>query len=84
VDAGSLPAGLEVNHVNHHDGTVEGLTHKDMPIISIQYHAEGSPGPGDNLYLFNRYLNMIDSFNGKQKRVKRSTSKTSVNARTTP
>ena len=45
VDASSLPAGLEVNHINHHDGTVEGLVHRDMPIISIQYHAEGSPGP---------------------------------------
>lgn len=84
VDAGSLPAGLEVNHVNHHDGTVEGLIHKDMPIISIQYHAEGSPGPEDNLYLFSSYLNMIDDFNGKQKRVKQSTSKTSASARTTP
>jgi carbamoyl-phosphate synthase small subunit len=84
VDASSLPAGLEVNHVNHHDGTIEGLTHKDMPIISIQYHAEGSPGPEDNLYLFNRYLNMIDEFSGKQKRTKQSISNAPANARTAP
>jgi carbamoyl-phosphate synthase small subunit len=84
VDAGSLPAGLEVNHVNLNDGTIEGLTHRDMPIISIQYHAEGSPGPEDNLYLFDRYLNMIDDFSGKQKRAGQSASKAPASARTTP
>jgi len=72
-----------VNHVNLNDGTIEGLTHRDMPIISIQYHAEGSPGPEDNLYLFDRYLNMIDDFSGKQKRTKQSASKATANARTT-
>ncbi|MFA5056238.1 MAG: glutamine-hydrolyzing carbamoyl-phosphate synthase small subunit [Dehalococcoidia bacterium] len=81
VDADTLPAGLEVNHVNHHDGTVEGLMHRDLPIISIQYHAEGSPGPEDNLYIFDRYLEMIDDFNGGKKRVGRKTDRAPVNAR---
>lgn len=81
VDADTLPPGLEVNHVNHHDGTVEGLTHRDMPILSIQYHAEGSPGPEDNLYLFDRYLAMIDDFDGKKRRLRKSTDKSSVTSR---
>lgn len=78
VDADSLPAGLEANHINHHDGTIEGLVHRDIPMISIQYHAEGSPGPEDNLYLFDRYLDMIDDFNGKPKQDKRSAFKKSA------
>jgi len=59
VDINSLKGGLEVSHVNLNDGTVEGLNHKDLPIVSIQYHAEGSPGPMDNTYLFQRFLEMV-------------------------
>ncbi len=59
VDADSVKDGLEVSHINSNDGTVEGLHHKDLPIFSIQYHSEGAPGPQDNIYLFNRFLEMI-------------------------
>lgn len=59
VDADSLKGGLEVSHINLNDGTVEGLSHKELPILSIQYHAEGSPGPMDNAYLFERFLNLV-------------------------
>ncbi len=41
------------------DSTVEGLRHKELPILSIQYHSEGSPGPQDNVYLFDRFLEMV-------------------------
>jgi len=59
VDADSLRDGLEVSQVNLNDGTVEGLRHKELPVISIQYHSEGSPGPQDNVYLFDRFLDMV-------------------------
>ncbi|MCX6004488.1 MAG: glutamine-hydrolyzing carbamoyl-phosphate synthase small subunit [Chloroflexi bacterium] len=54
-----LKGGLEVSHINLNDGTVEGLRHRELPIISIQYHAEGSPGPQDNIYLFQRFLDIV-------------------------
>jgi len=59
VDADSLKGGLEVSQINLNDGTVEGLRHKELPVISIQYHSEGSPGPQDNVYLFDRFLEMM-------------------------
>ena len=65
VSAASLPAGLEVSHVNLNDDTVEGLRHREMPLFSIQYHSEASPGPRDNEYLFDRFLQMIEDFAGR-------------------
>jgi carbamoyl-phosphate synthase small subunit len=59
VDADTLNGGLEVSHINLNDGTVEGLRHRDLPILSIQYHSEASPGPLDNMYLFERFLEMV-------------------------
>jgi carbamoyl-phosphate synthase small subunit len=59
IDADTLKRGLEVSHVNLNDGTVEGLRHRDLPILSIQYHSEASPGPLDNRYLFERFLGMV-------------------------
>jgi len=55
----TLSGGLEASHINLNDGTVEGLRHKEIPLISIQYHAEGSPGPQDSNYLFQRFLDLI-------------------------
>lgn len=63
VDADSLKDGLEVSHINLNDGTVEGLKHNELPIFSIQYHSEASPGPLDNTYLFDRFIEMM---NGKK------------------
>jgi len=59
LDAETMKGGLEVSHINLNDGTVEGLRHRDLPIISIQYHSEASPGPLDNTYLFERFLEMV-------------------------
>jgi len=59
IDADSLKGGLEVSHINLNDGTVEGLCHRDLPILSIQYHPEASPGPLDSMYLFERFLEMV-------------------------
>jgi len=61
VDAATLPeaSGFYVSHINLSDGSVEGLAHEELPVFSVQYHPEASPGPEDNLYLFDRFAEMI-------------------------
>lgn len=59
LDADSLDSSVQVSHINLNDDTVEGLAHRDYPIVSIQYHSEASPGPLDNVYLFERFLSMV-------------------------
>ncbi|HZA20991.1 MAG TPA: carbamoyl phosphate synthase small subunit, partial [Dehalococcoidia bacterium] len=59
VDPDSLPSGLEISHINLNDNTVEGMRHRDLPLFTIQYHSEASPGPRDNEYLFDRFLDMV-------------------------
>ncbi|MFC5467190.1 carbamoyl phosphate synthase small subunit [Cohnella suwonensis] len=50
---------LEVTHINNNDKTIEGLKHKKYPAFTVQYHPEAAPGPYDNSYLFDRFLQMI-------------------------
>jgi len=59
VDENHLPQELEITHINLNDGTVEGLRHKYLPIFSIQYHSEDSPGPWDSRYLFDKFVDMV-------------------------
>jgi len=59
IDPDSLSNELEVTHINLNDGTVEGLRHKELPIFSIQYHSEASPGPWDSTYLFQEFVDMV-------------------------
>ncbi|MBI2576755.1 glutamine-hydrolyzing carbamoyl-phosphate synthase small subunit [Candidatus Woesearchaeota archaeon] len=62
VDAKSLGGtGLEVTQVNLNDGSVEGLRHKTLPIITIQYHAEANPGPWDANGFFDEFISMLKS-----------------------
>ncbi len=59
VDGDGLPSNVEVSHVHLNDGTVEGLRHREAPLMTIQYHSEASPGPLDNMYLFERFVEMM-------------------------
>lgn len=61
VDADTLPDTLELTHVNLNDNSVEGFRHKTKPIFCVQYHPEANPGPHDSNYLFERFLQLIES-----------------------
>lgn len=60
VDARSLSSDCEVTSTNLNDNTIEGIRHKSLPILSIQYHPEASPGPHDSSHLFNEFTELID------------------------
>ena len=61
----SIPADVEVTHVNLNDDTVEGMRHKKLPVFSIQYHPEASPGPHDATHLFNRFIQAMEQRRGE-------------------
>jgi carbamoyl-phosphate synthase small subunit len=61
VDPDSLPASdVEITHVNLNDHTNEGMRHRSLPLFSVQYHPEASPGPHDARYLFDDFVAMMD------------------------
>ncbi len=64
IDPDLLKDGMEVAHVNLNDGTVEGLRHRELPIFSIQYHPEASPGPTDSAYFFREFVGLLDREKG--------------------
>jgi len=60
VDPATLdPETVEITHTNLNDGTNEGFRHRDLPIFSVQYHPEASPGPHDSDYLFRDFIGLM-------------------------
>jgi carbamoyl-phosphate synthase small subunit len=63
VDPDSLPSrDVEITHVNLNDQTNEGMRHKKLPLFSVQYHPEASPGPHDSHYLFTEFTDLMKEF----------------------
>jgi len=60
VDRESFSKDILETHVSLFDGTNEGLKHTKLPIFSVQYHPEASPGPHDSHYLFSDFYNLIN------------------------
>ena len=60
VDATSLSSDCDITSINLNDNTIEGIQHKSLPILSIQYHPEASPGPHDSSHLFKEFTELID------------------------
>ena len=61
VDAKSLSSDCDITSTNLNDNTIEGIRHKSLPILSIQYHPEASPGPHDSSHLFKEFTELIDT-----------------------
>lgn len=59
VDSDSLPGNLRATHVSLFDGSLQGIARTDVPAFSFQGHPEGSPGPHDVAYLFDRFLDLM-------------------------
>jgi carbamoyl-phosphate synthase small subunit len=60
VSAESLPPEVEVTHINLNDQCVEGMRHRTLPVISVQYHPEAAPGPHDAEHHFRRFIELME------------------------
>lgn len=65
IDGSGLPGSVDISHEHLNDGTIEGLRHREVPLLTIQYHSEASPGPLDNMYLFERFLDLVAAEKGR-------------------
>ncbi|HWP84611.1 MAG TPA: glutamine-hydrolyzing carbamoyl-phosphate synthase small subunit [Terriglobia bacterium] len=66
VDPDSLrSADVDLTHWNLNDGTLEGFRHRSIPLFSVQYHPEASPGPHDSYYLFDEFKTMMEDWRGQ-------------------
>jgi carbamoyl-phosphate synthase small subunit len=60
VDIDSMGGDVVCTHLNLNDQTVEGMAHRKLPVFSVQYHPEASPGPHDASYLFARFVDLME------------------------
>ena len=65
LDANSLdPKLLRVTQINANDRTVEGISHKSLPVFAVQYHPEAAPGPEDTTYLYSKFVDEMQKHRG--------------------
>ncbi len=53
---------IEITHINLNDNTLEGIRHRELPLFSVQFHPEASPGPHDTGYLFDDFVRMMEEY----------------------
>ncbi len=51
---------LVATHINLNDGTLEGVRHRELPVLAVQYHPESAPGPHDSRYLFDEFIKLME------------------------
>lgn len=64
VDPASCPEDVIITEINANDGTVEGLRHRKLPVLSSQYHPEACPGPRDTEFMFDRFQKWLQRGGG--------------------
>jgi carbamoyl-phosphate synthase small subunit len=65
VDPDSLPQSeVELTHMDLNDSTLEGMRHRNLPLFTVQYHPEASPGPHDSHYLFKDFVKLMEEWKG--------------------
>jgi carbamoyl-phosphate synthase small subunit len=57
----SIPEGFVPWFTNANDGTNEGIKHTSKPFMSVQFHPEAAPGPVDTEWLFDYFVERLDS-----------------------
>lgn len=62
VSSENLPEDLMITHVEINDNSVEGVRHKHFPAFSVQFHPDAAPGPHDESYLFDDFMDLMDNF----------------------
>ncbi|MGM9923985.1 MAG: carbamoyl phosphate synthase small subunit [Bacillus sp. (in: firmicutes)] len=68
VDEGSLAdTELQVRFKQVNDGSIEGVEHQTLPIITAQFHPEANPGPAESAVIFNEFLQKVKSMSGREK-----------------
>jgi carbamoyl-phosphate synthase small subunit len=66
VDPNSInQSDVHLTHIDLNDETLEGMRHRNVPLFSVQYHPEASPGPHDSHYLFKDFVEMMEEWKGK-------------------
>lgn len=61
IDPATLPDSIEVTHINLNDKTIEGMKHRELPILCIQYHPEAAPGPNDAAGVFQEFADLVST-----------------------